>query len=117
MQSADSRSGLLGDWLHARLPDGLAVQWPGGRVGAARPAVLLKAGDRRVLAHLLLGRVGHLGQAYVRGKLEIDGSLTDLMASVGVLAGDPVRRVGVPTRICHAIPDGSLARERVVIGI
>ncbi len=92
MHDQGSGSGTLGALLDARLPSGLGVQWPGGKAGATKPSVLLKLSHRRLLSHLLLGRMGQLGEAYVCGELQIDGSLTDLMASVAALAGDPVQR-------------------------
>jgi cyclopropane-fatty-acyl-phospholipid synthase len=94
-QSHPSRMAALDALMQAklsRMPAGFALQWPGGRIGAAAPSVLLKLRERRLLAHLLLGRVGKLGDAYVRGDVEIDGTLADLMASAGALVGDPVQR-------------------------
>jgi cyclopropane-fatty-acyl-phospholipid synthase len=76
----------------AKLPRGLALQWPGGRAGSSGPAVLLKLHQRQLLAHLARGRIGDLADAYVRGELEIEGALSDVMAVAGALVGDPLRR-------------------------
>ena len=76
----------------AQLPRGLALQWPGGRAGASGPSVLLTMRKRELLAHLARGRIGDLADAYVRGDLEIEGELADVMAVAGALVGDPVRR-------------------------
>lgn len=76
----------------AQLPRTLAVEWPGGRVGAAAAQVRLKAHEWRPLAWLAHGQIGRLAQAYVEGRLDIDGALADVMAVALALAGDPVRR-------------------------
>jgi cyclopropane-fatty-acyl-phospholipid synthase len=80
----------------AQLPRGLALQWPGGRAGAAGPSVLLKLHHRQQLAQLAQGRIGDLADAYVRGDLDIEGALTDVMAVAGALVGDPVQRGARP---------------------
>jgi cyclopropane-fatty-acyl-phospholipid synthase len=45
-----------------------------------------------LLGSLARGRIGELADAYVRGELDIEGKLADVMAVAGALAGDPVRR-------------------------
>ena len=55
----------------AGLPRRLALEWPGGRLGAGSAQVSLKFRDRRSLAWLARGRIGRLADAYVRGQLEI----------------------------------------------
>ncbi len=95
IDAADGRRGLLGPLIDARLaqlPPGLALQWPGGRAGAVAPSVLLKLHQRQLLLHLASGHVGRLADAYVRGELEIEGQLSDVMEVAAALAGDPVRR-------------------------
>ena len=90
-----SRGGALSQFIDARLaqlPPGLALQWPGGRAGASAPTVLLKMRRRQLLAHLASGRVGSLADTYVRGDLEIEGQLNDVVEVAAALAGDPVRR-------------------------
>jgi cyclopropane-fatty-acyl-phospholipid synthase len=76
----------------AQLPARLGLQWPGGRAGASAPAVLLRLRDRQLLAPLAQGHIGQLADAYVRGALDIEGALGDVMAVAGALAGDPVQR-------------------------
>jgi cyclopropane fatty-acyl-phospholipid synthase-like methyltransferase len=76
----------------AQLPRGLALQWPGGRAGASGPSVLLKLRHRQLLTHLASGRIGDLADAYVRGDLDIEGALTDMMAVAGALVGNPVQQ-------------------------
>ena len=76
----------------AQLPHQLALEWPGGRIGAATAAVRLKLRHRRSLAWLVQGRIGSLAEGYVRGDLDIEGALPDVMAVAATLAGDPVKR-------------------------
>jgi cyclopropane-fatty-acyl-phospholipid synthase len=76
----------------AELPQGLALQWPGGRAGANGPKVVLKLRHRELLAQLARGRIGDLADAYVRGDMEIEGAMPDVMTVAGALVGDPVRR-------------------------
>jgi cyclopropane-fatty-acyl-phospholipid synthase len=80
----------------ARLPRGLSLMWPGGRAGGAQTAVRLTMCDRRSLAWLAQGRIGDLADAYVRGDLEIDGTMTDVMAVAADLVGDPVALGSLP---------------------
>ena len=85
--SVDARRGLGSARAHfidarlAQLPPGLALQWPGGRAGASVPSVLLKMHRRELLADLVSGRVGGLADAYVRGDLDIKGSLDHLIGA------------------------------------
>lgn len=76
----------------ATLPRGLALQWPGGRAGPNGSGVQLKMRRRRLLGDLAQGRIGALADAYVRGDLEIEGTLPDVMAVAAALVGDPLRR-------------------------
>jgi cyclopropane-fatty-acyl-phospholipid synthase len=76
----------------ARLPGSLALEWPGGSAGSGAASVRLKLRDRQMLARLASGQIGTLASAYVRGELEIEGSLSDVMAVAADLAGDPVQR-------------------------
>jgi cyclopropane-fatty-acyl-phospholipid synthase len=79
--------------MAARLEGGarlLAVAWPGGRLGPGDAAVMLRLRDSRWLTALAGARLGDLAEAYVRGDLEIEGSLRDLMAAAGALGADPV---------------------------
>lgn len=78
----------------ASLPRGLALAWPGGRAGApvSAAAVQLTLRDRRSLAWLARGRIGWLADAYVRGEIEIEGTMDDVMSVAAALVGDPVAR-------------------------
>jgi cyclopropane-fatty-acyl-phospholipid synthase len=74
----------------AALPGGLAVEWPGGRLGTPESAVCMRLHRRALLALLRHGRIGDLAQAYVRGELELEGAMPDVMAVAGELVGNPV---------------------------
>lgn len=66
------------------LPDGQAL-------GAPDPDVVLRINDKIVLANLVAGQVGVLGQDYVEGRLDVDGSMRDLMTlAASLLPGSPV---------------------------
>ena len=83
----------------AQLPHPLALEWPGGRAGSASAPVRLRLHDPKALAWLASGQIGQVADAYVRGQLEIEGSLHDVMASAAELVGDPVGEgVAVPWR-------------------
>lgn len=84
------RIGRLAQARLAALATPLSLEWPGGRAGPPAARVHLRLRDRRLLAALALGRVGEVAEAYVAGRLDIDGSLRDLMAAAGELVGDPV---------------------------
>jgi cyclopropane-fatty-acyl-phospholipid synthase len=73
------------------LPRRLALEWPGGRAGADAAEVRLRLRDRRLLFWLLHGRIGSIADAYVRGAVEIDGAMPDVMLLAGELAGNPVQ--------------------------
>ena len=68
----------------------LALQWPGGRSGAADASVRLKVRDVQQLTGLASGHIGTLADAYVRGDLEIEGDLREAVEIAADLAGDPV---------------------------
>jgi cyclopropane-fatty-acyl-phospholipid synthase len=76
---------LLGHWS---LP--VALEWPGGHIGPANPPVLVRMHRLSQLVSLLNGRIGAIGDAYVLGELELEGSLRDIMNAAAELAGDPV---------------------------
>ncbi|MCR5885134.1 cyclopropane-fatty-acyl-phospholipid synthase family protein [Rhizobacter sp. J219] len=67
----------------------LAVVLPGGRrLGSANPAVTLRLHELAPLAHLATGQIGRVAEAYVEGRLDIDGSMRDLMFVAAQLVGD-----------------------------
>ncbi len=75
----------------SRLPLPLAVHLPGGgRVGPADSAVTLRLHDLASLGHLATGQVGKVGEDYVEGRVDIDGSMRDVMSlAAGLMATDP----------------------------
>ncbi|NUZ04857.1 class I SAM-dependent methyltransferase [Piscinibacter koreensis] len=76
----------------------LAVVLPGGsRIGPADAAVTVRLKELGPLAHIASGQVGKVGQDYVDGRLDIDGSMRDLMDIGAELMGaDPTRPPAVP---------------------
>ncbi len=71
----------------------LAVQLPTGeRVGAADARVVLKLHDLAPLAKLAAGHVGRVAQDHVEGKLDIQGSMRDVMRiAAQMISDDPLR--------------------------
>src|SRR5438132_11125251 len=71
----------------------LAVQMPAGeRVGAPDARVTLKLNDLGALARLAAGQVGRVAQDHVEGKLDIQGSMRDVMQVAAQMIGeDPLR--------------------------
>jgi cyclopropane-fatty-acyl-phospholipid synthase len=71
----------------------LAVRLPNGdRVGASDARVTLKLHDLAPLAKLAAGQVGRVAEDYVEGKLDIQGSMRDVMEIAAQIMGeDPVR--------------------------
>lgn len=85
--------GMLSALIESRLaplPGQLSLAWPGGRVGTAGAPVRLTLRGARPLAWLARGNIGKLGDAYVRGQLDIEGAMRDVMDVVSRLVGDPV---------------------------
>lgn len=76
----------------ASLPSPVQLIMPdGAKVGASDAPVVLKIHDRSVLANLAAGQVGKLGEDYVEGKFDVDGSMRDLMhLAAAILPGSPV---------------------------
>ena len=79
-----------------KLTPPLAVVLPGGRrIGSSNAAVTLRLNNLSSLAHLATGQVGKIGEDYVEGKVDFDGSMRDFMAiAAEMLPGDPTQ-VGV----------------------
>ena len=78
-----------------RLPQGLSLEWPGGSLGALPAQVRVRLPDHRSLGWLAQGRIGQIADAYVRGDVDIEGAMPDVMAAAGELARDPLRN-GAP---------------------
>lgn len=77
------------------LPVRVYVELPNGSsLGSKSEAeVKLKIKDNTTLALLAAGQVGVIGQAYVEGKLELEGSMRNLMAAaVGIMSESPAKQ-------------------------
>ncbi|AHV92319.1 SAM-dependent methyltransferase [Bordetella holmesii] len=76
----------------AALPVSVQLQLPDGTVlGPPQAKVRFAARDKGALAHLAEGSVGVLGQDYVEGRIDIQGSMRDVMAAAAaLLPGSPV---------------------------
>jgi cyclopropane-fatty-acyl-phospholipid synthase len=76
----------------AELPVPVKMTLPDGKVtGAAQSPIHLIIRDNATLAHFAAGQVGILGEDYVEGKFDVEGSMRDLMASAAaILPGSPV---------------------------
>src|SRR5690606_8419834 len=91
----------------ASLPLPVQIILPDGqKVGAPDAEVRLIVKDRSTLAHLATGQVGLLGEDYVEGKFDIDGSMRDLMRlAAAILPGSPIdaARVGRLTELIRRL--------------
>lgn len=76
----------------AELPVPVKLTLPDGKTaGTAQARVHLVVRDNATLAHLAAGQVGILGEDYVEGKFDVEGSMRDLMAAAAsILPGSPV---------------------------
>jgi len=96
----------------AALPWPVAVAWPGGAYRPRGARVSLELRDRRLLAALATGQVGRLADAYVRGRIELIGSLRELAATAATLVGDPLA-AHAPGALRRRVRDlASLVRHR-----
>src|SRR5690606_2331008 len=76
----------------AQLPLSVEVQMPDGeKAGSPNADIRLRIKDRTILANLASGQVGRLGEDYVEGRFDIDGSMRDLMKlAAAILPGSPI---------------------------
>ncbi|MFA7580077.1 MAG: class I SAM-dependent methyltransferase [Castellaniella sp.] len=76
----------------ASLPVSVSMQMPDGKkLGPADADIRLQVHDSVVLAHVASGEVGVLGEDYVEGRFDFDGSMRDMMRlAVGILPGSPI---------------------------
>src|SRR5262245_15755282 len=76
----------------AALPVSVALALPGGRqFGPTDATVRLAFKDWSGLATLAAGQIGTVGEDYVEQRVQIDGSMRDLMAAAAaMLPGTPV---------------------------
>jgi cyclopropane-fatty-acyl-phospholipid synthase len=67
----------------------LAVVLPGGRqIGSSDSRVTLRLHELAPLAHIATGQIGRVAQDYVEGRLDIDGSMRDVMHVAARITGD-----------------------------
>jgi cyclopropane-fatty-acyl-phospholipid synthase len=80
----------------ANLQTSAAVVLPGGRrLGASDAQVTLRLRELLPLAHLAAGQVGLLAGDYVEGRLDIDGSMRDVVAvAAQMVPNDPTAAGG-----------------------
>ena len=86
----------LHDCLESRLalsPVAIAVVLPGGqRLGPANADLCLQFRDRMAVVALAMGEIGNVGAAIVEGRVELQGSMRQLMqAAASLLHYDPAR--------------------------
>lgn len=76
----------------AELPLSVELEMPDGqKVGPSNAQIRLIVKDRAALANLAAGQVGRLGEDYVEGRFDIDGSMRDLMRlAAAILPGSPI---------------------------
>ncbi|MBB5213566.1 cyclopropane-fatty-acyl-phospholipid synthase [Parapusillimonas granuli] len=91
----------------ASLPLSVQLVMPDGQaVGAPDASVRLLIKDRSTLAKLAAGHVGALGEDYVEGKFDVEGSMRDLMrVAAAILPGSPIEaaRVGRLTELIRRL--------------
>lgn len=77
----------------AALPVSIQVVLPDGtHLGAADAGVRLRAHSVSALNHLVSGNIGLIGEDYVEGRVELEGSMRQLMAAANAIMGDsPVK--------------------------
>ena len=79
----ESRLAALPVPIALELPDGRRVEKPGSRI-------TLSFSEWSALAKLAASQIGAIGEAYVEGKVQIQGAMRDLTdAAVGMLPGNP----------------------------
>lgn len=73
------------------LPVSVAVELPAGqRVGAHSAAVTLSFGNWSGLSSMAAGQIGRIAEAFVEGKVSLQGSMRDLMSvAASLLPGHP----------------------------
>ncbi|MGB3289282.1 MAG: class I SAM-dependent methyltransferase [Burkholderiaceae bacterium] len=91
----------------ASLPLSVQIVLPDGqKAGAPDAEIMLTVKDHSTLAHLAAGQVGALGEDYVEGKFDVDGSMRDLMRlAAAILPGSPIEaaRVGRLTELIRRL--------------
>ncbi len=83
VSSIDKKLASMPIPVRVTLPDGTQLGSPNYQVG-------IRFNDARTIAHLIAGNIGHLGQAYVEGRVELEGTMRDVMAAASaLLSGSP----------------------------
>ncbi|MBI5255601.1 MAG: class I SAM-dependent methyltransferase [Burkholderiales bacterium] len=73
-----------------------ALVLPGGqRIGSPQARLTVHLNDMGALTHVATGQIGRVAEDYVEGRVDIDGTMRDLMASAAALVGDDPTR-GAP---------------------
>ena len=93
----------------------LAVVLPGGRrIGPVDARVTLRLKDLTPLAAIATGQVGKVGQAYVEGRVDIDGTMRDLMDVAYRMMGDPtqVSQAAAPVEWARRVAHHAKSRAR-----
>jgi len=74
------------------LPMPVSLEMPDGeKIGATDATIHLRIKDPSVLTHFAAGQVGVLGEDYVEGKFDFEGSVRDLMRMAAtILPGSPI---------------------------
>ncbi|HEX6705169.1 MAG TPA: class I SAM-dependent methyltransferase [Albitalea sp.] len=93
----------------------LAVHLPGGqRVGADPARVTVRLKDLAPLTRIAAGEVGRVAEDHVEGKIEIEGSMRDVMRIAAQMIGeDPVHDTGAaPLRWWSELSRHSRSRSR-----
>jgi cyclopropane-fatty-acyl-phospholipid synthase len=94
----------------------LAVELPAGqRVGAADARVTLRLRELSVLSNIASGQVGHVAQDHVEGRVEVEGTMRDLMQiAAQMIDEDPTRgeQGGTPMRWWGEIARRNRSRAR-----
>jgi cyclopropane-fatty-acyl-phospholipid synthase len=74
----------------------MAIVLPGGRrIGPESAALTLRLKELGPLAHIATGQVGKVGQDYVEGRIDFDGTLRDLVAVATQMVGTDPTAEGV----------------------
>lgn len=76
----------------AALPVSVQMQLPdGGKIGDANARLRMKVNDRATLVNFATGQAGNLGEDYVEGRFEVEGSMRDLMnVAAAILNESPI---------------------------
>ena len=99
LSAVESKLATLPLPVRLTLPDGNSV-------GAGDAAVHLTIHETSTLGNLAAGQVGAMGEDYVEGKFDVEGSMRDLMnAAAAILPQSPVdaARAGMFTTLIHRL--------------